>query len=278
MRIKLLILFLVISFASYSQDNETIYLWPDEALSVGSAPTVLPDRGDGVIRITDVSEPALIVFSAPRDGSTGAAAIVCPGGAFRHLSLNKEGYEVAEWLNSIGISAFVLQYSVPDNRDQALKDTQRAMRIVRSRADEWGINPKKLGIIGFSAGGNLSVRVSVVPETNAYKPVDLTDNVSCIPDFAMLIYSGGLGNADQRTSDLSFGKGSPPMFIFCTADDRVANYGSLYLTEELYRSGTPVELHILPEGGHGYGLRPANMAARTWPALAEKWLYRYILD
>ena len=278
MRIKLLFLFLVISYASYSQDNVTIYLWPDKAQTEGSTPTVLPDRGDGVIRITDVSKPALIVFSVPEEKNSGAAAIVCPGGAFRHLSLNKEGYEVAEWLNSIGISAFVLQYSVPDKHDQAGKDIQRAMRIVRSRADEWGINPKKLGVIGFSAGGNLSVRVSVMPETNVYNPVDLADNVSCIPDFTMLIYSGGLGNADERASELSFGKSSPPMFIFCTADDKVANYGSLYLTEELYRSGIPVELHILPDGGHGYGLRPANMAARTWPALAETWLYRYILD
>jgi acetyl esterase/lipase len=278
MRIKLLILFLVISYASYAQDNETIYLWPDKTQTEESTPTVLPDKGDGVIRITDVSEPALIVFLASEERNTGAAAIVCPGGAFRHLSLNKEGYEVAEWLNSIGISAFVLQYSVPDKRDQAGKDIQRAMRIVRNRADEWGINPKKLGVIGFSAGGNLCVRVSVMPETNVYNPVDLADNVSCIPDFTMLIYSGGLGNADGRGSELSFGKGSPPMFIFCTADDRVANYGSLYLTEELYRSGIPVELHILPDGGHGYGLRPANMAARTWPALAETWLYRYILD
>ncbi len=278
MRIKLLILFLVISYASYAQDNETIYLWPDKALADGSTPTVLPDRGDGVIRITDVSEPVLIIFSAPEDRNTGAAAIVCPGGAFRHLSLNKEGYEVAEWLNSIGISAFVLQYSVPNKRDQAGKDIQRAVRIVRSRADEWGIDPHKLGVIGFSAGGNLCARVSEVPEKNAYNPVDLTDNVSCIPDFTMLIYSGGLGNADERPTDLSFGNGTPPMFIFCTADDGVANYGSLYLTEELYRSGIPVELHILPDGGHGYGLRPANVAARTWPKLAEKWLYRYILN
>ena len=187
MRIKLLILFLVISYASYSQDNETIYLWPDKAQAEGSTPTVLPDRGDGVIRITDVSQPALIVFLTPEERNSGAAAIVCPGGAFRHLSLNKEGYEVADWLNSIGISAFVLQYSVPDKHDQAGKDIQRAMRIVRSRADEWGINQKKLGVIGFSAGGNLSARVSVVPEKNVYNPVDLADNVSCIPDFALLM-------------------------------------------------------------------------------------------
>lgn len=278
MRIILVFLVFAIHYVSFSQVKDTIYLWPDKALSDKSAPTVLPDRGDGVIRITDVADPALIVFSVPEETNKGTAVIVCPGGAFTHLSLNKEGYEVAEWLNSIGISAFVLQYSVPNKRDQAGKDIQRAVRIVRSRADEWGINPNKLGVIGFSAGGNLCARVSVVPEKNAYHRVDLSDHVSCIPDFTLLIYAGGLGNADGKPTDLSFKKGTPPMFIFCTADDGVANYGSLYLTEELYRSGIPVELHILPDGGHGYGLRPANIAARTWPALAEKWLYRYILD
>ena len=152
MRIKLFFLFLVISYLSFSQVKDTIYLWPDKVQSEEiSAPTVLPDRGDGVIRITDVMSPALVVFSVPEERNTGAAVIVCPGGAFRHLSLNKEGYEVAEWLNSLGITAFVLQYSVPNKHDQAGEDIQRAMRIVRSRAVEWGIDPQKLGVIGFSS-------------------------------------------------------------------------------------------------------------------------------
>jgi acetyl esterase/lipase len=230
-----------------------------------------------VIRITDVIYPALEVFSIPSAKNSGAAVIISPGGAFRHLSLNKEGHEVAAWLNDLGITAFVLQYSVPEKRDQALQDIQRAVKLVRSRADEWGIDPQKIGVIGFSAGGNLCTRISCVPEKKYYEPIDPLDNASGIPNFALLIYPGGLGNARERAHDLSFGTGTPPMFIFCTADDRVANYGSIYLTEELYRSDIPVELHILPEGGHGYGMRPGNTAARTWPDLAEKWIYNYII-
>ena len=269
----------MLSSLIFSQVNETIYLWPDKVqTNKGSIPTVLPDRGDGVTRISDVTNPAIVVFKTPEAKNTGAAAIVSPGGAFRHLSINKEGYEVAAWLNDLGITAFVLQYSVPEKRDYALQDIQRAMRLVRSRADEWDINPHKLGVIGFSAGGNLSVRVTCVPEKNYYEPIDPIDTISCIPDFALLIYPGGVGRAGERASDLSFGKGAPPMFIFCTADDRVANYGSLYLTEELYRSEIPVELHILPEGGHGYGLRPGNVAGLAWPMFAEKWIVKYILN
>lgn len=279
MKIKLSFLFIMASSLIFSQENDTIYLWPDNIQTdKRSIPSILPDRGDGVIRISDVTNPAIVVFKTHKAKNTGMAVLVSPGGAFRHLSINKEGYEVAAWLNDLGITAFVLQYSVPEKHDQALQDIQRAMRIVRSRADDWGVNPHKLGVIGFSAGGNLSVRVSCVPEKNYYEPVDAKDSISCIPDFTLLIYPGGLGNAGERAEDLSFGKGTPPMFIFCTADDRVANYGSLYLTEELYRSEIPVELHILPEGGHGYGLRPGNLAGRAWPVFAEKWIYRYILN
>jgi hypothetical protein len=221
-------------------------------MDIGAVPTVLPDRRDGVIRITDVTNPAILVFKTTNETiNTGAAVLVSPGGAFRHLTMNKEGSEVAAWLNDLGITAFVLQYSVPEKQDDALKDIQRAMRLIRSRADEWGIDPHKLGAMGFSAGGNLSVRVSCVPEKNFYEPIYPEDTLSGIPDFTLLIYPRGLGNANGRPGDLSFGKGTPSMFIFCTADDRVANYGSLYLTEELYRSEIPVELHILPEGGHG---------------------------
>jgi acetyl esterase/lipase len=276
-KIKFFFLFLIINYACFSQVRDTIYLWPDQA-NDKSSPVTLPGKGDNVTRITNIVNPALIVFKPGISHKTGAAAIVSPGGAFRHLSIDKEGFEVAEWLNSMGITAFVLQYSVPEKRDQAVHDLKRAIRVVRSRASEWGIDPEKLGVIGFSAGGNLSARVSEIPEKADYNHVDSKDSVSCIPDFAILIYPGGMGNAKEKPSDLQFGKGTPPMFIFCTADDGVANFGSLYLTEELYHSGVPVELHVLPEGGHGYGLRPANVAARTWPPLAEKWLYKYVLN
>jgi acetyl esterase/lipase len=263
---------------TFAQVQDTLYLWPDKMPSAeGPIPTVLPDRGDGVIRITDVTHPAMVVFMAPEETSTETAVIVCPGGGFRHLSINKEGSEVAAWFNDLGITAFVLQYSVPEKHEDALQDLQRAVRLVRGRADEWYINPQKVGVIGFSAGGSLCARVSCIPEKIYYEPVDVTDSLSSIPDFTLLIYPGGLGRAGEYPSDLSYGKGTPPMFVFCTADDRIANYGALHLTEELLRSAIPVELHILPAGGHGYGLRPDHVAGRTWPMLAEKWIYKYVL-
>lgn len=277
-KIKFLFLFLMICQFGFSQVSDTIFLWTNRALvNPKGNPSVKKDDYEGIFQVTD---PLMLVFRPKASADRKVAAIVCPGGGFTHLSIAKEGYEIATWLNSLGITAFVLEYSVPDKRAQAFQDIQRAVKIVRSRSGEWGLNPQKLGVIGFSAGGGLCARVSCIPEKMAYEPVDAADSVSCIPNFALLIYSGGLGReADSGLpTELSFGKGTPPMFVFGTADDMVTNYGSLYLTKELYRSKVPVELHILPEGGHGYGLRTGNVAGRFWPALAERWLYKYILN
>ena len=278
MKTRFTFLFLTISLLGFSQANDTIFLWKNK-VRVGKEinPSTKTGSYEGISHVTD---PLMLVFRPKASNDRKAAAIVCPGGGFTHLSIAKEGYEIATWLNSLGITAFVLEYSVPDKRAQAFQDIQRAVKIVRSRSGEWGLNPQKLGVIGFSAGGGLCARVSCIPEKMAYEPVDAADSVSCIPNFALLIYSGGLGReADSGLpTELSYGKGTPPMFVFGTADDMVTNYGSLYLTKELYQSKVPVELHILPEGGHGYGLRTGNFAGRVWPALAERWLYKYILN
>jgi acetyl esterase/lipase len=271
--------FLFIYLFVTPQESPTLFLWPDrEDTSTESEPSILPDRGDGVIRLTNVTNPSLTVFEAPENKKNGVAVIVSPGGGFKHLCINKEGSEIAEWLNELGVTAFLLEYRVPDKRDLAARDIQRAMRLVRSTANEWGINPDKLGVIGFSAGGNLSAQVSGIPK-NSYEPTDAADTISCIPNFAMLIYPGGMGNANSRTlpENVSFGAGSPPMFIYATADDGIANYGSLNVAEALLELKIPVELHMIPEGGHGYGMRSNYSAARVWPELAEKWLCKYIL-
>lgn len=271
-------LFMILVYGGSSQTKDTILLWANKA-------TVAQDLNPSTIKgwyegIFEVNTPLLLAYLPKEELDKKVAVVVCPGGGFTHLSIKKEGYEIAEWLNSLGITAFVLQYSVPDKKAQAVYDIQRAMKLVRYNADKWGISPQKIGVIGFSAGGNLCARISCVPDTNFYDAVDVADAVSSLPNFALLIYSGGLGRKTdgKLSSHLSFGKDTPPMFIFGAADDDVTNYGSLFLTQELYRKEVPVELHILPEGGHGYGLRPANVAARTWPPLAEKWLYRYILN
>jgi acetyl esterase/lipase len=199
--------------------------------------------------------------------------IVCPGGGYSILAIDKEGYEIAEWLNTLGFSAFVLQYRVPKKQEGALQDAQRAIRIVRSNAKKWGLNPDKIGIMGFSAGGSLSARASTMYNVKTYDAVDKSDALSCKPDFALLIYPAYLDRGENRslTPELDVNSETPPTFIFQTADDRLANSALVY-AQALRDAKVPVELHLLPEGGHGYGMRSGIDAAETWPKLAGKWL------
>ena len=185
----------------------------------------------------------------------------------------KEGYEIAEWLNKLGFTAAVLQYRVPKKQGGALQDVQRAIRIMKDRAETWNLNPDKVGVMGFSAGGSLSARASTMYEKDTYLRVDKTDELSCRPDFALLIYPAYLDQGENRslTPELKVNENTPQTFIFQTADDRLANSALVY-AGALRDAKVPVELHLLPEGGHGYGMRPGNEAAETWPVLAEKWL------
>ncbi len=154
-----------------------------------------------------------------------------------------------------------------------MQDVQRAIRIIRSKAKGWDLNSDKLGVMGFSAGGSLSARASTMYENKTYESVDNMDAVSCKPNFAMLIYPAYLDRGENRslTPELKVNENTPPTFIFQTADDRLANSALVY-TKALRDAKVPVELHLLPEGGHGYGMRPGIVAAETWPKLAEKWL------
>jgi acetyl esterase/lipase len=198
---------------------------------------------------------------------------VCPGGGYRILAYNIEGTEIAAWLNKLGYAAFVLQYRIPDKKSGALQDVQRAIRIVRKNASKWNIDPEKTGVMGFSAGGSLSTRASTLYNQKTYPPVDAADSLSCRPDFAMLIYPAYLdqGPNNTITPELQLSKEVPPVFIFQTADDQYCN-SALVMAGALRNSKVPVELHILPFGGHGYGLRAGSIAGETWPVLAEKWL------
>ena len=192
---------------------------------------------------------------------------------------DKEGYEVAEWLNSLGFTVFVLQYRVPDKQAGALMDVQRAIRIVRARADEWNLDGNKLGVMGFSAGGSLSARASTLYDLESYESIDDMDEVSCRPDFSILIYPAYLDKGDNRslTPELKVDEKTPPMFIFGTADDHYAN-SALVMASALRDAKVPVELHLLPSGGHGYGLRPGNIAAETWPGLLREWLEQVVTN
>ena len=277
-----LILILLFTVANYAQTRNTIHLWAGKVPGENEEkhePIQTSNTRGNVIRLTDVTNPAVIVFEPDVSVNNGAGVIVCPGGGYEILAIDKEGYEVAEWLNKLGFTAFVLQYRVPDKQEEALFDIQRAIRVIRSKAPAWDLNTNKLGVLGFSAGGSLSARASTRYAVDTYAKMDSIDSISCRPDFAVLIYSSYLDDGENRslTPELLVDNNTPPMFIFGTSDDRFGN-GSLVMAAALRDNEVPVEVHLLQEGGHGYGMRPGNIAAETWPLLAEDWLNKVVIN
>lgn len=283
MRILLvLIAFTMLSMSSYSQKPEPAYLWPDQVPGETEnkhEPVQTPNKEGDVIHLTDVTNPALLVLKPSKEKNNGAGVIVCPGGGYSILAINKEGTEIADWLTKQGFTAFVLQYRVPKNQEGALMDAQRAIRIIRNDASNYGLKSNKLGIMGFSAGGSLSARAATLYNKKAYSAVDKLDSLSCRPDFALLIYPAYLDLGVNRalTPELTVNQDTPPMFLFATADDTYGN-SALVMTTALRDAKIPVELHFIARGGHGYGLRPGNIAGETWPGLAEVWLKNIITD
>jgi acetyl esterase/lipase len=275
-QLSILLFMLGLNAASNAQKKTTIHLWPQavpgESASKHAA-VQTPDTSNNIVRLTDVTDPILEVFPAPAGKNNGKAVIINPGGGYSILAINHEGYDVAAWLNQLGYNAFVLQYRVPKKEAGALQDAQRAIRIVRSRAAEWKINPDKIGMLGFSAGGSLTARASTLYNTQTYPPVDKLDSASARPDFAVLIYPAYLDNGPNHTltPELKVDGQTPPTFLFGTADDYFGN-SVLVMAAALRNAKVNVEQHLYPSGGHGYGLRTNNVAGKTWPGLLEKWL------
>jgi acetyl esterase/lipase len=269
-------LLIICSITSFSQKKNIIYLWPGKVpgeLKEKQPPVVEASKNDNILRYSEVTNPAIEIYLPDPEIKNRAAVIVCPGGGYGILAYDLEGTEIAAWLNKLGFSAFVLQYRIPDKREGALQDIQRAIRIVRNDSQKWNIDPEKIGVIGFSAGGSLSARASTLFNKKTYTPVDKSDSLSCRPSFTMLIYPAYLDQGPNLnlTPELELSKEVPPVFIFQTADDPYGN-SALVMATALRNAKLPVELHILPFGEHGYGLRPGKVAAETWPLLAEKWL------
>jgi acetyl esterase/lipase len=276
MKKSLAILFIMCSFNAFSQKKELIYLWPGKVpgeIKEKMLPSIDTSKKDGIIRFSEVTNPALEVFLPDPTNNNHSAVVVCPGGGYQILAYDLEGTEIAAWLNKIGFTAFVLQYRIPNKKEGALQDAQRAIRIVRDNSKKWNVSPDKIGIMGFSAGGSLSARASILFNKKTYPPVDKSDSISCRPSFTMLIYPAYLDQGPNLslTPELVLSKNVPPIFIFQTADDPYGN-SALVMATALRNAKLPVEMHLLPEGGHGYGLRPGKVAAATWPLLAEKWL------
>jgi acetyl esterase/lipase len=235
--------------------------------------------GKPVIRLGNVSTPTLTVY-APEGKQTGAAIIVFPGGGYHILAIDLEGTEVCDWLNSAGITCILLKYRVPDSgpypkSSAALQDAQRAVGVVRSHAAEWHIDPHRVGVLGFSAGGHLAAALSTHFDQRLYDRVDEADQQSCRPDFAVVIYPGYLALADQNFApnpDIHVTDKTPPTFIVQAEDDSVHVENAVVYFTALKAAKVPAEMHIYAKGGHGYGLRRTALPVTDWPQQVETWL------
>lgn len=236
--------------------------------------------GQRVIRLGNVSKPTLSVFKPAAEKDTGAAVLVCPGGGYHILALDLEGTEVCEWLNSLGVTGVLLKYRVPkrpglEKDAVAIQDAQRAMGLLRQHAGDWGLDARRLGVLGFSAGGHLSAALSTRFERRSYSPVDGADQLSCRPDFAVLIYPGYLTDKEQGdrvAADLPLSTNTPPIFLAMSQDDPVRVENVLQFGAALQAAKVPFELHVYPTGGHGYGLRRTDNPVTSWPDRTADWM------
>lgn len=272
-------------------EPQVLDLWPDQP--PGETKQLPPEAdqtkaddaliaGRRIIKLGNVSRPQLAVYQPPPEKNNHAAVIICPGGGHHILAYDLEGTEIAEWLNSIGITGIVLKYRVPfrdpDKRWlAAVQDAQRGVSLVRSKAAQWNIDPQKIGICGFSAGGQAAALTSIFADRQ-YKATDEVDRLSTRPNFAMLIYTGGLTDRenDRLHEYVKVPSDAPPMFFVHAFDDRASVQNSLLLASELKKAGGSAELHIFATGGHGYGLRRTDEPVTRWPDLAADWLSRQL--
>jgi acetyl esterase/lipase len=232
-----------------------------------------------LIRLGNVSTPTLTLYKAPADKATGAAVLVCPGGAYHILALDLEGTEVCEWLNSIGVTAALLKYRVPrreglEKHAAPLQDAHRAMGYLRANAQSLGVDPRRIGVIGFSAGAHLAATLCSTNE-RSYSPIDKSDELETKPNFSMLIYPAYLTIKEKNDAvapEVAVTTNTPPTFIAMTEDDPIRVETALFYTLALKQAKVPVELHIYPKGGHGYGLRRTKNLVTTWPDRAAEWM------
>lgn len=276
-------------FTTHAAPPAPIPLWPKEVPgekgNIGEEKDTSGEKsgkvaGKTVIRLGNVSQPSITIYRPTKDKDIGASVIVCPGGGYSILAYDLEGSEICEWLNSIGVTGVLLKYRVPkraglEKHTAALQDAQRAVGLVRSRATEFGLDPKRIGILGFSAGGHLAASACNNYEKRTYEPVDEADKASCRPDFAVLIYPAYLTvkeQGDKISPDLPITAQTPQTFLVMTEDDGVRVESALFYYLALKNAKVPAELHLYPTGGHGYGLRPSEHTVTTWPKRAEEWM------
>jgi acetyl esterase/lipase len=266
----------------------TLPLWPNGAPGAPANPpaeidtTKLTDNliaGRSLVRLGNVSSPTLTVYT-PKGSAERPTVVVFPGGGYSILAIDLEGTEVCDWLNSIDVGCVLVKYRVPNSGPYpksaaALQDAQRALGLVRQHAAEWHIDPKRVGVLGFSAGAHLAAALSTHFDKRLYDTVDAADQLSCRPDFAALIYPGYLANAAQNmapNADINPTAQTPPTFIVQAENDPVHVENATVYFLQLKAAKVPAELHLYAEGGHGYGLRRTELPVTTWPDTARIWL------
>jgi acetyl esterase/lipase len=229
--------------------------------------------------ITNVTKPTLTIYRPAKDKDTRAAVIICPGGGYWNLFWQIEGEEVAEWLNTLGVTGIVLKYRVPRRSDEPkgvparrpLQDAQRAVSLVRSKAGDWGLDPERVGIIGFSAGGHLAIAAATSFEQRTYEPVDEIDKVSCRPSFAIPVYSGYLKELLEK--GMKVPARTPPVFLVHGSEDLIStpeHSALMYLA--LKRAGVSAELHIYARTAHDFGVRRSDRPYAGWTQACARWL------
>jgi acetyl esterase/lipase len=272
-----------------------IELWP------GKAPDEVDGIGEETVRmspkldrkqvevtestrlITNVTKPTITIYRPAKDKDTGTAMLICPGGGYWNLYWQLEGEEVAEWLNSLGITGIILKYRVPRRPDdikgeparRPLQDAQRAVSLVRSKAKEWGIASDRIGIVGFSAGGHLAIATATSFEKRTYEAIDAIDQISCRPDFAIPVYSGYLKHKakDELAPGLSVPKETPPVFLAHGGEDIISDpEHSMVMYRALKRAGVSAELHIYAKSTHDFAVRKVDSPCAAWTQACVVWL------
>lgn len=275
-----------------SPGHAQVAIWP------GTPPDAVPDATPESGASMHVSRPTMTVY-APKGRNTRVAVVVFPGGGYQVLAMDLEGTEICDWLTSRGVTCVLLKYRVPNSGptmvdghryypkvQTALQDAQRTLGLVRQHAAQWQVDPHKIGVIGFSAGGHLVAAVSTHFAQRTYRPVDAADALSSRPDFAIAVYPGHLwahedeSRATRKQEDLSLRPDirvratTPPTFLLQAENDDVDNVEqSLAYYVALQKAGVPTEMHLYAEGGHAFGLRAINGPIGRWPQLVEQWLH-----
>jgi acetyl esterase/lipase len=264
------------------EPQQKVTLWPESPPLAEGPPSEAEVTEDARIgrRVNRVTRPELWVYRAEQPNPAGTAVVICPGGGYNILALDLEGTEIARWFNSIGVHAFVLHYRVPRSKEHPhhlapLHDAQRAIRTVRHHAAPWGIDPEHIGILGFSAGGNLAALASAAAQIPPAAEQDEVSRASGRPDFTVLVYPAYLSDSDDRPelAPLFQVTGeTPPAIMIHTGDDPISVTGSLAYYLALRNHKVPAALRVYPRGGHGYGLRPSEHDVSHWPGQVAQWM------